>query len=133
MTPVARGLVVDASAMVDLLLGTPLGASVRLRLEHQALHAPAHIDAEVLSALGRLHRADKLSAPDVRARLGRFAAAPISRHSLESLIEDAWSLRQNLRLVDALYAALSAQLELPLITTDGGLGAAFPRAELVVG
>ncbi len=56
------GVIVDASAMVDLLLGTELSNSVAERLRGQQLHAPAHFDAEVLSALGRLHRGDSSKA-----------------------------------------------------------------------
>ena len=128
---VDQALVVDASAMVDLLIGTRLCEAVRRRLERHVLHAPAHLDAEVLSALERLHRAGKLSETEVTTRLARFAAAPLERHELAVLIEGAWNLRHNLRLVDALYAELALQLQAPLITTDGGLAAAFPLAELV--
>ncbi|MEE8525569.1 MAG: type II toxin-antitoxin system VapC family toxin [Thermoanaerobaculia bacterium] len=126
-----RALVVDASAMVDLLVGSRLGDTVRRRLERHVLHAPAHLDAEVLSALGRLHRAGKLSGAEVATRLARVAAAPLERHELAQLVEGAWKRRHNLRLVDALYAELASRLEAPLITTDGGLAAAFPLAELV--
>lgn len=128
MTPRA---VVDASAMVDLLVGSALADAVRARLARHAMHAPAHLDAEVLSALGRLHRAGKLSSGEVTSRLARLAAAPVLRHELAPLVEGAWNLRHNLRLVDALYAELASRLDAPLVTTDSGLAAAFARAELV--
>lgn len=127
----ARRVVVDASAMVDLLVGSPLGEPVRRRLEGQQLHAPAHLDAEVLSALGRLHRGGKLSAIAVATRLRQFAAAPIRRHDLADMLEGAWKLRHNLRLVDALYVELAMRLEAPLVTTDGALAAASFAADLV--
>ena len=126
----SRALIVDASAIIDLLLGSQLAAPIRHRLEGHVLHAPAHIDAEVLSALGRLYRAGKLSATDVSTRLSQLTTAPLERHPLAPLIRGAWELRHNLRLVDALYAELASQLEAPLITTDSGLAAAFPLAEL---
>jgi predicted nucleic acid-binding protein len=60
-------VVVDASAMVDALAGTPLGPAVTDRLRDHTLHAPARLDAEVLSALGRLQLyarlADDLAVP----------------------------------------------------------------------
>jgi predicted nucleic acid-binding protein len=37
------------------------------------------------------------------------------------LVEGAWSRRQNLRLVDALYVELALRLEAPLVTTGGRL------------
>src|SRR5450759_471081 len=63
-TRVDDAAVVDASALVDFLLGTDRGRAVGPVLgRFAALHAPAHIDAEVLSALGRLHRAGTITAP----------------------------------------------------------------------
>jgi predicted nucleic acid-binding protein len=128
-----RQVVVDASAMVDLLVGSPLGDPVRQRLEGHQLHAPAHLDAEVLSALGRLHRGGKLSAIAVARRLRQVAAAPILRHDLAGLLEGAWNLRHNLRLVDALYVELAMRLDAPLVTTDSALAAASSAADLVTG
>jgi predicted nucleic acid-binding protein len=111
-------VVVDASAMVDLLLGNKVGGAVRRRLSGHALHAPAHLDAEVLSALGRLHRGGYLQAEDVESSLGDLAAAPIQRHDVSDLLIGAWSRRHQLRLVDALYVQLAVVRDLPLVTTD---------------
>jgi predicted nucleic acid-binding protein len=127
----ANNLVVDASAMVDALAGTALGPTVTDRLRDHTLHAPAHFDAEVLSALGRLQRAGALSARHVRTRLERLQAAPIERHLLAALLTGAWRRRHNLRLVDALYAQLADDLAAPLITTDSGLASAAPNGELI--
>jgi predicted nucleic acid-binding protein len=124
-------LVVDASAMVDALAGTPLATAVTERLRDQTLHAPAHFDAEVLSALGRLHRAGALSVRQVGTRLGRLQAAPIQRRQLAPLLEGAWRRRHSLRLVDALYAQLADDLGATLVTTDAGLSIAATRGELV--
>ncbi len=127
----ARTIVVDASAMVDLLVGSPLGDAVRSRLEGRELHAPAHFDAEVLSALGRLHRAGALSAIDVSRRLAQVAVAPIRRHDLASLLDGAWRLRHDTRLVDGLYVELASRLNAVLITTDRGLAGVCSNVELV--
>lgn len=124
-------VVVDASAMVDLLLDNELGGAVRRRLAHHALHAPAHVDAEVLSALGRLHRAGDLKAEDVESRLRGLAAAPIQRHDVSDLLIGTWSRRHQLRLVDALYVQLAVVLDLPLVTTDRRLHTA-PSVDIVV-
>ncbi len=111
-------VVADASALVDLLLGNRLGDAVRRRLAGHVVHAPAHADAEVLSAFGRLQRAGEVDADGVEAMLARLAAAPIERHSVASLLTDAWSRRHKLRLAEALYVELAAARDLPLITTD---------------
>lgn len=124
-------LVVDASALVDLLCGTGLAAAVRDRLAGHRLLAPAHVDAEILSAFGRLQRAGRLAEADVAERLGLVAGSPLERHELPPLLAGAWDRRHNLRLVDALYAELAAQREVPLVTTDAGMASAFPGAELI--
>lgn len=125
-------VVVDASAMVDLLVGTELAAAVEARLRGRGLHAPGHFDAEVLSALGRLHRAGELSSSQVQRRLTYLAAAPVERHRLTGLLAGAWDRGHHLRLVDALYVELGGTLGAKVVTTDGGLAAAHPDAELVV-
>jgi predicted nucleic acid-binding protein len=130
-TSMPERVIVDASAMVDLLTGSPVAGTVRDRLRMHELHAPAHFDAEVLSALGRLQRAGQLSPSQVKARIDRLAVAPIDRHALPPLLVGAWGLRQNLRLVDALYVELARQLEFPIATTDTGMADASPLAELL--
>ena len=123
-------LIIDASAMVELLLGTKLGASVATQIRGKELHAPAHFDAEVLSALGRLQRAGSLTGEQATARVESLATVPVERHLLPPLLSGAYDRRHNLRLVDALYVELADQIEATLVTTDGGLAAAAPLAQL---
>lgn len=111
-------VVVDASAMVDLLLGNDYGELVGRRLAGHALHAPAHLDAEVLSALGRLHRAGDLATDEVESRLRDLVSAPVQRHGVGGLLLGSWARRHQLRLVDALYVQLAVELGCPLVTTD---------------
>lgn len=125
-------LVLDASAVVEALLGTDLGVKVRERMRGYRLHAPAHLDAEVLSALGRLHRAGEVPHTIVTTALGELAAAPIQRHPLAGLLAGAWARRENQRPVDALYSELAATLDsIPLLTTDARLARVDDQAELV--
>lgn len=95
------------------------------------LHGPAHLDAEILSALGRLHRAGELPAEAVTGALRELASAPIVRHHLADLLDGAWQSRERLRLVDALYLELGAKLDASLLTTDTRLARASETAELV--
>lgn len=128
---VSEPVVVDASALVEALIGTPLGAAVRSRMRGCELHAPAHLDAEVLSALGRLHRAGDLDPGSVSTSLDQLAVAPIARHRLAGLLAGAWAARDRLRLVDALYVELSNTLAAVLVTTDERLARAHDAAELI--
>jgi predicted nucleic acid-binding protein len=133
VTPLpAEALVVDASAIVEALLGTELGIEVRERMRDRQLHAPAHLDAEVLSALGRLHRAGDLEQAAVATALNELAGAPIRRHPLADLLAGAWERRDNQRLVDAIYSELAVSLDaVALLTTDARLARCDERAELV--
>ena len=124
-------IVCDASVMVALLTATAAVKPIATRLRGRIVHVPAHFDAEVLSALGRLHRAGELQAEEVTRDLDRLAQAPYERHALTPLLAAAWQQRGNVRLVDALYIALSDQLGAPILTLDRGLAAAAPRGELV--
>jgi predicted nucleic acid-binding protein len=125
-------VIVDPSAMVDLLAGSPTGEVVRDRLRGNELHAPAHFDAEVLAALERLQRGGHLSPGQVGERIDRLVTAPIDRHALPPLLAGAWGLRQNLCLVDALYVELARELQAAIATTHTGLAGASPFAELLV-
>lgn len=130
-TATAEHVVVGASAMVDLLARThDRYAAVRTRLTGTVMHAPAHFDAEVLSALGRMQRAGALTVAEVDAALAELEAAPITKHDLAALLVGAWSRRATLRLTDALYVELADTSGLPLLTTDERLAQAWPSAQL---
>lgn len=131
MSSVPEIVVLDASALVEVLIGSRVGLRVRGRLRGCDLHAPAHLDAEVLSALGRLHRAGELDARTVRGLLGELADAPINRHHLPSLLAGAWSARDELRLVDALYLELARALGVRVLSTDARLARARGEVELI--
>lgn len=123
-------VVIDASALVDLLLRNDLGAAVHHRIAGHVLHAPAHIDAEVLSALGRLNRDGDLTEDRVELMVRDLAKAPVQRHSLAELLSGTWSRRHQLRLVDAFYVELTAGLGVALVTTDRRLRA-LPDVDVV--
>lgn len=131
MSDTYGAIVVDASAMVDLLSGTEKMAAVAARLHGSVWHAPAHVDAEVLSALGRLQRAGALSERDVAHHIRRLAKAPITRHALPPLLAGAWARRHAIRLADALYCELASEMGAPLVTTDLRLAQVFHGADVV--
>lgn len=130
-TATTEVLVLDASAAVELLIGSATGRLVRQRVRGCGLHAPAHVDAEILSALGRMHRAGTLAAETVEAALMALRDAPITRHPLAGLLAGAWRQRKRHRLVDGLYLELSGQLSARLLTTDARLARSARRAELI--
>ena len=116
-------VVVDAALVVDLICGFPAGEPYREPLVGASgVAAPAHLDAEVLSALGRLKRAGQLTAEHERVQaLARLAAR---RWPLRPLLDSAWALTDRIAVRDALYVALAASLDATLLTTDGRLRSA---------
>lgn len=124
-------LVLDASATVDLLLGNQRGHDVRRYLRGEPLWSVVHLDAEVLSALSRLHRNGQLTAQQVSARLGLLGELAVDRLPITSpLLDAAWGLRHNIGARDALYVAAASSLDARLLTTDQRLARAV--ADLAV-
>lgn len=130
MSDAIQAIVLDASAMVDLLTAESKAGEIRDRLSQSTVHVPAHFDAEVLSALGRLARAGKLTVDEVTVLVDALEHAPFSRHLLTELLNGAWARRESLRLVDALYVELAERLGVVLVTTDARLSKAYPGAQL---
>ena len=117
-------VVLDASAGVELLLVSAAGERVEAALLGNRVAVPAHFDAEVLSALGRLVRAGELAERRVESMLADLARAPFVRLTVQPLLAPAWRLRHNLSLRDALYVALARRLRAPLVTADSHLAKA---------
>ncbi|PVZ03969.1 type II toxin-antitoxin system VapC family toxin [Actinomycetospora cinnamomea] len=117
-------VVLDASLAVDLLAGTELAAAAAARLRGTALHVPAHFFADVLSALGRLHRDGALADDQVAAAVQQLTTMPVTEHPPPALLAGSWRRRGRLRLLDALYVELAEHLDVMVLTTDRGLARA---------
>ena len=117
-------IVVDASAMTEFLLQTPLGLKVEARLLKRAeeFHVPHLIDVEVAQALRRLVRTREISVERAEEALADMADFDLHRHAHVDLLARAWELRSNLTAYDAVYVALAEALASPLVTCDGPLG-----------
>lgn len=112
--------VIDAATVVDLVCDFPAAEPFRADLASaDAVAAPTHLDAEVLSALGRLERAGRLTRP--AERVGALAAVGVIRWPLRPLLVPAWALVDRIAVRDALYVALAISLDAVLVTSDGRL------------
>ena len=124
--------VVDASVFVDLVIGGEARQASREALLGHQLHAPAHIDVEVMSALARLHRAGHLAKGSARRAFTAFARAPLTRHELPALCAGAWQRSAGLRVADAFYVELAGHLGTRVLTLDARLARATSIAVLPV-
>ncbi|MEA2464579.1 MAG: hypothetical protein QOJ98_2326 [Acidobacteriota bacterium] len=114
-------VVVDASVIVDALIGVPRLVD---RLVTYELHAPVSIDAEVLHGVRRKWWKEFITDDEADAVVNIFQTLPISRHPVAHLVDRMWSFRHNITAYDAGYVALAEVLKAPLLTRDARLSRA---------
>ena len=119
-------IVVDASAITELLLQTELGIRVERRVyrDDDGLHAPHLLDVEVLSALRRLVHAGEVLAERAEEAIEDLALLRIARHGHLDFATRVWELRQNFTAYDAVYLALAETLDATVVTCDRPFAAA---------
>jgi len=126
-------IVLDASAVVEVLTNSPLADSVRRNVAESgdSLIVPHLLDVEVISALRRLvagQRVDSTHADRVLAELRMF---PAERYPHVSLLSRIWELRHNFTAYDATYIALAEATGSVLYTCDKKLAKGH-RAQVFV-
>lgn len=129
-------IVVDASAVVEVLLRTPAAEAIEQRIfsAGETLHAPHLIDVEIVQVLRRYAAAGLLSQGRGQEALQDLADLPLARYPHDILLERVWELRRNLTAYDGVYVALAEALDAPLLTRDRRIAAApghRARVELV--
>jgi predicted nucleic acid-binding protein len=119
-------IVVDASAVLEMLLGTTTGREVAERIADPALglHAPHLIDVEVAQALRRYVRGREIDEDSAALALEDLRDLDMERHPHEPFLDRVWALRENLTAYDAVYVALAEALDASLLTCDARIGRA---------
>jgi predicted nucleic acid-binding protein len=114
-------IVLDASAVVELLLQTTTGVRVGQRIASrvESLHAPHLLDIEVAQVLRRFEAGGALTPERAEQALADLLDLDVRRHAHDLLLPRVWQLRHNLTAYDAAYVALAEALDAPLVTTDG--------------
>lgn len=122
-------IVLDAAALVDVLIDQPASSWVLEHIDGTPVCAPGHQPAEVLSAIARLLRAGVLDERSAREALVEASALHQELVPLtEELVLRAVDLAGRIRVLDGLYVALAETRGARLVTTDQRLA----RAQLPV-
>jgi predicted nucleic acid-binding protein len=118
--------VLDASAVVELILQTPVGVALRRRLftPWNVLYAPEFLDLEVTDVLRRRAAYGDLLPERARVAFEDLLNFPLERFPHASLMRRVWELRGNISAYDAAYVALAEGLGAPLLTRDSRLSRA---------
>lgn len=122
-------IVVDASALLEFLLQTPIGVRVEDRIFRDAgeLHAPHLVDVEVVQGLRRLVRMGEVSSGRADEAIVDLADLDLHRHPHVDLLGRAWKLRDNVSAYDAMYVALAEAIDATIVTCDRPLAKAAGR------
>jgi predicted nucleic acid-binding protein len=129
-------IVLDASAAVELLLGTQLGGDVARHLlaDRGGPCAPHLLDVEVAGALRRGVGRGLLEPARGAEALEDLTELAVVRYPHRPLLPRIWALRDRLSAYDAAYVALAEHLGASLLTRDSRLaraGGHRARIELV--
>ena len=116
-------IVVDASALIEVLLNTASGSRITERLfdGQETLHAPCLLDVEVAQVLRRYALAGELTATRGLQAIEDLADFPITRYPHDLFLPRIWELRHNTTAYDAAYIVLAEALDAPLLTRDAKL------------
>jgi predicted nucleic acid-binding protein len=119
-------IVVDASALLEVLFQTPAASGIEARLfaADETLHAPHLIDIEIAHVIRRYAGNGDIDGDRGRAALADLADLPLQRYPHHLLLPRIWSLRHGLTAYDAAYLALAEALGGVLVTRDRRLARA---------
>jgi len=119
-------IVLDASALLEILLRTPLAERLMDRAldASERMHAPHLLDVEVTQVLRRLVQRKEIAAARAEQALEDLAKLLIERHEHQSLVSRVWQLRDSISAYDGVYVALAQALGAPLLTCDAKLAGA---------
>jgi predicted nucleic acid-binding protein len=127
-------IVVDASAVLEVLLQTPAATRVSSRFfgTGETLHAPHLLDLEIAQVLRRYVRTGIISAKRGNEALQDLADLPLNRYPHVVLLPRIWQFRHNVTAYDAAYLALAEALDAPLVTRDRALASAGARVRVEI-
>ena len=118
-------IVLDASALVDLLLRRPAAPKTVAAIgDRRVIHAPHLIDTEVLHVLARWVGRGWLALARAETALTDLGDLALVHHDHLPLRARVWGLRERMSAYDATYVSLAEALDATLVTADRRLARA---------
>ncbi|GAA1803167.1 type II toxin-antitoxin system VapC family toxin [Nostocoides veronense] len=125
-------LVVDASAVAEILLGTAKGRVAASLLGDQVLIAPQHLSVEVMSVLRGWSLSSRLTEEEALTAITEFRALGIELVPMDDLLPEVWRLRHSISAYDACYVVLARACHCQLLTLDTRLASNAPDCAMSV-
>jgi predicted nucleic acid-binding protein len=119
-------LVVDASAVAEILFGTEAGRRAAALLDGHELLAPQHLTAEVASVIRGWSLSGQITDELALRAFREFEALGVEQVPMMSLLPAVYALRHNSSAHDAMYVVLARAAQCSLLTLDARLAAAAP-------
>ncbi len=119
-------LVVDASAVAEILFGTEAGRRAAVLVDGQELIAPQHLTAEVASVIRGWSLSQQITDAEALRAFREFDELSIEQMPMLSLLPAVYELRHNVSAYDAMYVVLARAAQCSLLTLDAHLVAAAP-------
>jgi predicted nucleic acid-binding protein len=118
-------LVIDASCLFEVVVGTARSERIRQRMAQDEDHAAPHaIDVEVMNVVRDQYLRGRLDGTAARQAVTDLRDWPGERYGHRPLLDRAWELRESIRGWDAFYVALAEMMQATLLTLDRRLARA---------
>ena len=116
-------IVLDASAALELLLNTTIGAKVadNIFANQETLHAPHLVDLEIAQVLRRFVLKGQIEEERALEVFDDFTDLGVTRYPHQMLLSRIWSLKDNVTAYDAAYLSLAVELDARVVTCDAAL------------
>lgn len=116
-------IVLDASAVAELLLDTEQGERVgrRVATRHESLHAPELLGAEIASVLRKFVLRGDMAVSAAQRAIGELEGLGIETYPHLPFMSRVLDLRATVGSYEAFYVVLAEALNAPLVTCDARL------------